>query len=94
MVVGQQEKKNASQKVATLDHAASKVFYSRLLLHIHMVNIMCEMLLTIITLVTCERDLPDPINKKSLGLGQIFFSFQHIIWLYDRIDLSNQSRES
>ena len=60
-----------------MDHTASKVFYreifiedySRLLLRFHMVNIKCEMLLTIMTPVVQVSDAPDPIKKKSLGSG-------------------------
>ena len=61
----------------TLDRSASKVFcpifveeYLRLLLLLHLVNIMCEMLLSIMTLVVQVRDEPYPITKKSLGSGQ------------------------
>ena len=35
-----------------------------------MANVMCEMLLTIMTHVVQVRDVPDPTNKKSLGSNQ------------------------
>ena len=38
-----------------------------------MVNIMCEMLLTIMTPVALVRDIPDPKNNKSPGSGQKTF---------------------
>ena len=67
-----------SQKVMPLDHAASKVFWCkifiednwRLLCLLHMVNFMCEMLLTVMTPVVQKWDVPDAINKKSPGSGQ------------------------
>ena len=43
-----------------------------------MVNIMCEMLLTIMTPVVLVRDVFDPINKKSPGSGQNFFKVPNI----------------
>ena len=68
-----------SQKVVTLDQAASKVFqckilienYSRLLLF-HMVNIMCEMFLTVMAALVQVRDVPDPKKQKEPGFGPKF----------------------
>ena len=52
-------------------HSASKVFqreifvedYSRILLLLHMVNIMCDGLSTLMTFVVQVRNVPDTINK-------------------------------
>ena len=87
LVVSQQEKNECKLKDCNFGSRRQQGFlmrnlvedYSNLLLLLHMVNILCEMLLTIMTPVVQVSDVPDPMNKKSPGSGQkIFLIYRHL----------------